>query len=258
MIETDETGKTKPKLGPDPARVEKLTNMKRPTTKSEVRSLLGLLTQLSKFCPDYAQNVPALRQLTHKDVQFLWTDIHQREFDKVIANFGNLEYLRPYDPTNQLFCLTDASYLGLGFILFQKDKDNSWSIVMVGSTCLKNAQIRWHPTELELLAVYYCLSKCHYFTANTRLPIVVYSDCSGLRNFELLDITSMSNKRMINLRDKLQCYNYTISHIAGKRNNIADSLSRTPSWFTKDEAFKSSSNINVEEGVIKFLATIDS
>ena len=63
---------------------------------------------------------------------------------------------------------------------------------------------------------------------------------------------------MINLRDKLQSYNYTISHIAGKRNNIADSLSRTPSWFTKDEAFKSSYNINVEEGVIRFLTTVDS
>ena len=33
LIETDEIGKTKPKLGPYPARVEKLTNMKRPTTK---------------------------------------------------------------------------------------------------------------------------------------------------------------------------------------------------------------------------------
>ena len=100
LIKTDPTGKTKPKLGPDPARVEKLAKMQRPTNQTEVRSLLGLLTQLSKFCPDYAQNVPALRQLTHKDVQFLWTDIHQREFDKIIANFGNLEYLRPYDPAN--------------------------------------------------------------------------------------------------------------------------------------------------------------
>merc|ERR1712105_57646 len=86
-------------------------------------------------------------------------------------------------------------------------------------TSLKNAQSRWYPTELELLAVYYCLSRCHYVTANTKLPIVVYSDCSGLRNFELLDINSMSNKRMINLRDKLQVYNYKISHISGKRNS---------------------------------------
>ena len=36
-----------PKLGPDPARVEKLTRMERPRNQSEVRSLLGLLTQLS-------------------------------------------------------------------------------------------------------------------------------------------------------------------------------------------------------------------
>ena len=63
---------------------------------------------------------------------------------------------------------------------------------------------------------------------------------------------------MINLKDKLQHYNYTISHIAGKRNNIADSLSRTPTWFTKDEAFKQNFQIYVGEGVIRLLATVDS
>ncbi len=182
QIKTDPTGKTKPKLGPDPARVENLTQMERPKTQTEVRSLLGLLTQLSRFYPDYAQNVPAMRLLTHKHNKFQWTDVHQREFENIVANFGNLEYLRPYDPSNQLLCLTDASYLGLGFILFQKDKDGKYSIVMVGSTSFKNAQSRWYPTELELLAIYYYLSRCHYMTANTKLPIVVYSDCSGLRN----------------------------------------------------------------------------
>ena len=67
----------------------------------------------------------------------------------------------------------------------------------------------------------------------------------------------MSNKRMINLRDRLQCYNYTISHISGKRNSIEDTLSRTPSWFKKDESFKSSCNINVEEASIRYLTTED-
>ena len=84
-------------------------------------------------------NVPALRQLTHKHFQFHWNSTHQLEFDNIIANFGNLEYLRPYNPCNQLFALTDASYKGLGFILFQKGEDHKWSIVMVRSTCLTNA-----------------------------------------------------------------------------------------------------------------------
>ena len=35
LIETDETGKTKPKLGAYPARVEKLTNMKNPLTRQK-------------------------------------------------------------------------------------------------------------------------------------------------------------------------------------------------------------------------------
>ena len=53
QIICDPTGKEAQFLGPDPARIEKLVNMRAPITQKEVRSLLDLLTQLSKFCPDH-------------------------------------------------------------------------------------------------------------------------------------------------------------------------------------------------------------
>ena len=58
-----------------------------------------------------------------------------------------------------VFCnaMTDTSLSGLGFILYQKDAKGHCSIVQVGSTFLKNAQARWHPAEIELLAIQYCL-----------------------------------------------------------------------------------------------------
>ena len=54
------------KIGPDPARVEKLLTMPKPTSTKQVQRLLGLLTQLSKFCPDYAMSCPRQRALSHK------------------------------------------------------------------------------------------------------------------------------------------------------------------------------------------------
>ena len=72
--------------------------------------------------------------------------------------------------------MTDASINGLGFVLFQKDTERKTSLVQVGSTCLKNAQVRWHPSELELLAVQYCLKKCHFYTAHSDNPIEILSD----------------------------------------------------------------------------------
>ena len=63
-----------------------------------------------------------------------------------------------------MYALTDASLAGLGFVLLQKDVDGKSSILQVGPTGLKNAQDRWAPTELEVLAIRYCLTKCHFFT----------------------------------------------------------------------------------------------
>ena len=81
--------------------------------------------------------------------------------------------------------MTDMSLNGLGFILYQKDPKGHCSIIQVGLTCLKNTQARWHPAELELLAIQYCLKKCHFYTAYSDDVIEIQSDCSRLRNFQL-------------------------------------------------------------------------
>ena len=158
----DPEGDNPPKIGPDPSRIKKLTEMQPPTTVKGVRSLLGLVNQLRKFCSDYAMNTTKLRGLLYKNAKFCWTDAHQAEFDHVMETLGSLEHLHPYKEGNEMFALTDASVSGLGFILFQRDSNGKQSILQVGSTCLKNAQARWHPTELELLDIQYCLTKCHF------------------------------------------------------------------------------------------------
>merc|ERR1712112_658686 len=126
--------------------------------------------------------------------------------------------------------MTVASTSGLGFILFQRDSTGKQSILKFGSTCLKNAQIRWHPTELELLAIQYCLTKCHFYTAWSDKPVTIYSDCAGLRNFEAQEISSMHSRRMLEMKVNMQMYNYTVKIIKGKKNEIAEMLSRRPTW----------------------------
>ena len=69
-----------------------------------------------------------------------------------------------------------------------------------------------------------------------------------------MDITTLSNRRMISLKDKLQPYNYQIKHVAGKRNSIADSLSRVPEWF-KNSKPTDDLNFVIEEGILRVLVT---
>ena len=217
-----------PKIGSDPDRLKQFSQIKPPTTVKDVRSFLGFIAYLGKFCPDYAMTTNKHRSLTIKGTKFCWTDDHQREFDYVIQNLTKCGFLHPYNKGNTLHAMTDASLNGLGFILYQKDSTGHCSIVQVGSTCCKNAQARWHPAELELLAIQYCRKKCHFYTAHCDSIIEIQSDCSGLRNFQLQNIIQIQNSRMLNIKANLQIYNYSVTHVRGVNNHLADILSRRP------------------------------
>ena len=126
---------------------------------------LGLINQLGKFSPDYSMITTKIRTLLKTGIKFEWTHEHQTEFNKIIESLSKLEKLEPYDPNNDLYALVDASLMGLGFILFQKDSNGRSSILQAGSTSLKHTQVRWAIPELELLACKFMLNKCHFYTA---------------------------------------------------------------------------------------------
>ena len=103
-----------------------------------------------------------IRTLTWKGAKFIWTSDHQSEFDKVRESLADLNKLEPFNTENELFALVDASLLGLGFVLFQKDSKGRTSLLQAGSTNLKHAKVRWAMPELELLAVKHMLNKCNF------------------------------------------------------------------------------------------------
>merc|ERR1712041_10244 len=113
LVTLDPSGKSPPKISPDPARVEKLANMQPPKNLKEVRSFLGLTNQFSKFSPDYAMITTKIRTLTWKGAKLIWTSDHQAEFDKVKETLSDLNKLEPFNTDNELITLVDASLLGL-------------------------------------------------------------------------------------------------------------------------------------------------
>ena len=110
----------------------------------------------------------------------------------------------------------DASKLGLGFILMQKDSKGRSSILQAGSTSLKHAQVRWAIPELELLAVKYMLNKCSHYTLWAVKPITIYSDCSGLKQYQSRDISDIDNRRMALIKSDIMQYNYYYSTFKGR------------------------------------------
>ena len=74
------------------------------------------------------------------------------------------------------------------------------------------------------------LNKYYFYTAWSIRPITIYSDCSGLKQYQLKDISNIDNKRIFNIKSDIMHYNYEIKHGPGETNCIADCLSRRPAW----------------------------
>ena len=76
----DLIGKESPKIGPDKLRDGKLANMQPSKTQKEVRSFLGLVIQLGRYCSNYTMITTNMRGLIQTNVKFDSSVHHQLEF----------------------------------------------------------------------------------------------------------------------------------------------------------------------------------
>ena len=67
-------------LKPSMETVTALLNMPQPQDKTATRRFLGIITYLSKFCPNLSEVVRPLHDLTHIKEDFLWSEQTQQSF----------------------------------------------------------------------------------------------------------------------------------------------------------------------------------
>ena len=84
---------------PDPAKIEALLKLPEPKTEALLQSFLGMINYLSRFEPKIADLTHRLRSLLKKSNKFIWTDVHNDDFKKLIGIMCNspklLRYYRP-------------------------------------------------------------------------------------------------------------------------------------------------------------------
>ena len=107
---------------PDSLKVDAVTKAKVPTNVTEVRSFLGLVNYCSQFIPGYAELTEPLRKLTTKNTKFKCSNEHEHSFEKLKLGLVNSEAMAYYIPDAETKVIVDASPIGLGAILSQKQK----------------------------------------------------------------------------------------------------------------------------------------
>ena len=134
------------------------------------------------------------------------------------------------DPNKEYLLETDASKLGLGAVLSQKQSDRRFHPVAFGSRALHGN----HSTKLEFLAMKWSIE--HFQTYLLGCRFKVHTDNNPLTYFLTSVNMDATKQRWIN---KLVKYDFSLKYQKGKNNTMADALSRiSEEWLSDKEADK--------------------
>ena len=142
-----------------------ITNFPTPSSRTDLRSFCGLVNQLASSTKDITTALAPLRPLLSSRNDFLWMTVHEDAFRQAKTLLTSAPTLAYFDASKETRLHTDASTLGIGFVLLQKstDDDPEWKIVQAGSRFLSDVESRYAVIELECLAVAWSIKKCNIF-----------------------------------------------------------------------------------------------
>ena len=112
----------------DPSITEAITKYPTPATRSDLRSFMSLVNQLSMSTTTLASLLTPLRPLLSTKNEFLWSSHHQEAFTNIKASLTTSPLLSFFDMTKPTRLSMDASRQGLGFILQRRlEMNGTWS-----------------------------------------------------------------------------------------------------------------------------------
>lgn len=77
---------------------------------------------MASFIRGYADIVVPLHNLTHKNVEFKWKDVHREALERLKCSLTSDELMASFDPNKKSILVVDASSFGLGDMLIQRGK----------------------------------------------------------------------------------------------------------------------------------------
>lgn len=194
-----------------------------PSTKKQIRQFLGKINFYHEYIPKYSEILEPLHNLLRNNVVFVWSDSCEKSFSEIKKYLSSGPILSIFDPEKETVIYTDASGIGLGAILKQKQENGILLPVAYFSKKLTAAQKKKKAIYLECLAIKLALHFWRHWLLGIRFT--VYSDHKPLEN---LKIKSRTDEELGDMTFYLSQFNFKIIYLPGINNQEADALSRNP------------------------------
>ena len=102
-------------------------------------------------------------------------------------------------------------------MLYQEDEEKRLRLVVCMSRKLNKHEVNYTVHENELLALVKSTTKWRHYLHG--LPVIVYTDSSALKYLQTM---AKPSPRQIRWLHRLQEFDFSIHHITGKTNIVAD------------------------------------
>ena len=166
-----------------------LLNLKPPRTTSQARTYCGLINFIRSWLPSLASIVAPITSLCSPNKPFAWSDECQNAFDAVRGLIEQASILYHADLEKQLYIRTDASDVGGGAFLYQRDADNSVLPIAFASWKWSGAQLNYGIQQKELLAAVKALKEFKHLAWGADVVLMI-------DNANLLACMESSNPRV--------------------------------------------------------------
>jgi transposase InsO family protein len=232
-------------LIPDYRKVNTASAFKVPTTATQLNSFLGYMNYFRGSIPLFAHISAPLDKLRNvSNLTECWTDLHTRAFDKLKNALVSAPLIFPVDYHYPLVVATDASNTGISGVLYFV-KDNRMHIVALASRSLSSTETAYSTTRREILAIVYCFQRFHKWLVNRHFTL--HTDH---RSLIYLHSQEVPNHLLLTYYETLFSLDYTIVHLPGHLNYIADAGSRL---FSNDYNYNLVGGELVDENTSSFI-----
>lgn len=197
-------------LKADPEEIRAVQEMPTPTDVAGVRRFISFTNYLSKFLPRLSNVCMPLRQLTLQNVEWFWTDIHDRAHDTSTSSQVFWLY-QGCDPP--MWCIKQ----GPG-----SSHNAGWAAYCLRQPCTDRRRDAHAQIEKELLSVVYGLEKFHTYMYGR--SVAVQSD---YKHLEMIFKKSLHKapKRLQRMLMRTQLYDIELNYRRGSTMYLADALS---------------------------------
>lgn len=212
-------------IGVDGIRMEKekvkaVCEWPAPKNVQEVMEFEGFAGFYRHFIKDFSRIMSPLTDLKRKDTAFVWGPVQQNAFDTIKQRMSEEPVLIIPDPTLPFVVETDASGYAYGACL-QQDQGKGLQPIAYLSRKMIPAEKNYATHEQELLAIVRALQEWRHHLHGAHFT--VYSDHGPLK---YMATQPHLTSRQARWNEILSEYDFTIEYKPGKKNIVADALSR--------------------------------